>query len=48
MGIDTHELTGLDTVTCAALLNTNHGQVVLIMHKYANYGRGNTTIHSPG
>ena len=46
-GIDNHELPGLDIVTCAALLHTNHGTVVLIMHEYAYYGRGNT-IHSPG
>ena len=46
-GIDNHELPGLDIVTCAALLYTNHGKVVLIMHEYAYYGRGNT-IHSPG
>ena len=46
-GIDNHELPGLDIVTCAGLLHTNHGKVVLIMHEYAYYGRGNT-IHSPG
>ena len=46
-GIDNHELPGLDIVTCAALLHTNNGKVVLIMHEYAYYGRGNT-IHSPG
>ena len=46
-GIDNHELPGLDIVTSAALLHTNHGKVVLIMHEYAYYGRGNT-IHSPG
>ena len=46
-GIGNHELPGLDIVTCAALLNTNHGKVILIMHEYAYYGRGNT-IHSPG
>ena len=45
--IDNHELPGLDIVTCAALLHTNHGKVVLIMSEYAYYGRGNT-IHSPG
>ena len=44
-GIDNHELPGLDIGTCAALLHTNHGKVVLIMHEYAYYGRGNT-IHS--
>ena len=46
-GIDNHELPGLDIVTCAALLHTNHGTVILIMHEYAYYGRGNT-IDSPG
>ena len=47
-GIDNHELPGLDIVTCATLLHTNHGKVVLIMHEYAYYyGRGNS-IHSPG
>ena len=46
-GIDIHELPGLDIVTCAALLHTNHGKVVLIIHEYAYYGRGNN-IHSPG
>ena len=44
-GIANHELPGLDIVTCAALLHTNHGKVVLIMNGYAYYGRGNT-IHS--
>ena len=46
-GIDNHELPGLDMVTCAALLNTNHGKVILILHEYAYYGGGNT-IHSSG
>ena len=46
-GIGNHELPGLDIVTCAALLHTNHGKVILIMHEYAYYGRGNT-IHSHG
>ena len=46
-GLDIHELPGLDIVTCAALLHTNHGKMVLILHEYAYYGRGNT-IHSPG
>ena len=45
-GIDNHELPGFDIVTCAALLHTNHGKVVVIMHEYAYYGRGNT-IDSP-
>ena len=46
-GIGNHELPGLDIVTCAALLHTNHGKVILIMHEYAYYCRGNT-IHSHG
>ena len=46
-GIGNHELPGIDIVTCAALLHTNHGKVILIMHEYTYYGRGNT-IHSPG
>ena len=45
-GIGNHELPGLDIVTCAAP-HTNNGKVILIMHEYAYYGRGNT-IHSPG
>ena len=36
-GIGNHELPGLNIVTCAALLHTNHGKVILIMHKYAYY-----------
>ena len=46
-GIGKHELPELDIVTCAALLHTNHGKLILIMHEYAYYDRGNT-IHSPG
>ena len=45
-GIDGHELPGLDIVTCVALIQTNHGNVNLLMHEYAYYGRGNI-IHSP-
>ena len=32
-GIGNHELPGLDIVTCAALLHTNHGKVILVMHE---------------
>ena len=46
-GIDNHELPGLDIVTCAALLHSYQGKVVLIMHEYAYYGSSHT-IHSPG
>ena len=46
-GIDSHELQGLDVVQCAALVQTNHGIVNLIMNEYAWYGKGHT-IHSSG
>ena len=45
-GIDDHELTGLDIVTCVALMQTNYGNVNMIMHEYAYYGR-DSTIDSP-
>ena len=38
---------GLDVVQCAALVETNHGIVNLIMNEYACYGKG-YTIHSSG
>ena len=46
-GIDSHELQGLDVVQCAALVETNHGIVNLIMNGYAFYGNRHT-IHSSG
>ena len=46
-GIDSHELPGLDVVQCAALVETSHGIVNLIMNEYACYGKGHT-IHSSG
>ena len=46
-GIDSHELQGLDVIQCAALVETNHGIVSLIMNEYACYGKGHT-IHSSG
>ena len=46
-GIDSHELQGLDVAECAALVQTNHGIVNLIMNEYACYGKGHT-IHSSG
>ena len=45
-GIADHELPDLDIVTCAALIQNNHGKVNMLIHEYAYYGRGNT-IHSP-
>ena len=46
-GIDSHELQGLDVVQCAALVETNHSIVNLIMNECACYGNGHT-IHSSG
>ena len=46
-GMDSHELQGLDMVQCAALVETNHGIVNLIMNEYACYGKGHT-IHCSG
>ena len=46
-GIDSHELQSLAVVQCAALVETNHGIVNLIMNEYACYGKGHT-IHSSG
>ena len=45
--IDNHKITGLDLVHCAALVDTNHGIVNLIMNEYAYYDRGHS-IHSSG
>ena len=46
-GIDSHELQGLDVVQCAAVVETNHGIVNLIMNEYAYYSK-DCTIHSSG
>ena len=46
-GIDSHELQGLDVVQYAALVETTHGIVNLIMSEYTCYGKGHT-IHSSG
>ena len=37
IGINNHEIPGLDIVQCGAQVNTNHGIVNLIMNKYAYY-----------
>ena len=46
-GIDNHEVTGLDVVTAATLLNTSLGKVVGIFNEYAYLGKG-SSIHSSG
>ena len=39
-GIDNHEVTGLDVVTAATLLNTSLGKVIGIFNEYAYLGKG--------
>ena len=46
-GIDNHEVTGLDVVTAATLLNTSLGKVIGIFNEYAYLGMG-SSIHSSG
>ena len=46
-GIDNHDVTGLDVVTAATLLNTCQGKVIGIFHEYAYLGKG-SSIHSSG
>ena len=40
VGIDDHELTGLNVVTPAALLDTPKGPIIGIFHEYAHLGEG--------
>ena len=46
-GIDNHEVTGLDVVTAATLLNTSLGNVIGIFNEYAYLWKG-SSIHSSG
>ena len=46
-GIDNHEVTGLDVVTAATLLNTSLGKVIGIFNEYPYLGKG-SSIHSSG
>ena len=46
-GIDNHEVTGLDVVTAATLLNTSQGKVIGIFNEYAYLGKV-SSIHSSG
>ena len=47
VGIDDHELIGLNVVTAAALLDTQKGPVIGVFHEYANLGKGRS-IHAAG
>ena len=47
VGIDDHELTGLNVVTAAALLDTQKGPIIGVFHEYANLGKS-SSIHAAG
>ena len=47
VGIDDHELTGLNVVTAAALLDTPKGPIIGVFHEYAHLGKGKS-IHASG
>ena len=39
VGIDDHELTGINVVTAAALLDTQKGPIIGIFHQYTHLGK---------
>ena len=47
VGIDDHELTGLNVVTAAALLDTQKGPIIGVFHEYAHLGK-DRSIHAAG
>ena len=46
-GIDSHEIGGLKVVDASAKTTSNRGDIIIIVHQYAYYGRGRS-IHSAG
>ena len=47
VGIGGHELTGLNVVTAATLLDTQKGPIIGVFHEYAHLGKGRS-IHAAG
>ena len=47
VGIDGHELTGLNAVAAGSLFDTQKGSVTGIFHEYAHLGKGRP-IHAAG
>ena len=47
VGIGDHELTGLNVVTAAALLDTQKGPIIGVFHEYAHLGKGKS-VHAAG
>ena len=45
VGIDNHELTGLDVVTAASLLHINQGKVIGIFNEYTSLAKETPSIH---
>ena len=45
VGIDDHELTGLNVVTAATLSDTQKGPIIGVFHEYAHLGKGRS-IHA--
>ena len=43
VGIDNHELTGLDVVTVSTVLQTNPGKIIVIFNKYFYLGKGSSS-----
>ena len=46
-GIDDHQLDNIPVGTCGAVVPTNKGEVIVILHEYALFGKGQS-IHSSG
>ena len=46
-GIDNHQITNIPIVTAAGVVNTQRGEIILIMNQYAHIPNGKT-IHSAG
>ena len=47
VGIDDHELTGLNVATAAALFDTQKGPIIGVFHEYAHLGKGRS-MHAAG
>ena len=47
VGIDDHELTGLNVVTAATLLDTQKGPIIGVFHEYTHLGKGRS-MHAAG
>ena len=47
VGIDDHELRGLNVVTAATLLDTQKGPIIGVFHEYGHLGKGRS-IHAAG